>query len=187
MHPAYVAGFVDADGCISVNYRENVKSRNRKSLTNRTTRFHVSLIVVQKNEKVIRMLFDQYGGCVNITKRGIHRYFRWTVSGKALLKALREIRPYLIDKFEQANIAIESAEHQASCGRGRYRAGCEGTQPLSDADLAFRRSAWLRNKGLNTCHKFRAAAETKSSEPERVCDSPSPAVMSGDAAKASCA
>jgi len=184
MNAAYLAGFIDADGCISVNYRRNVRRVRGKMLTNRSVFFNVSVIVVQKERKVIDAIFDKFGGTLNITKRGIHRYNRWYISGKAVIPFLRLIKPYLIEKKEQATIALEAALHQAECGRGRYRAGCVGTQPLSKADLQYRESVWLRMKELNTCHKFHAAAETKSSEPSAmgVCDSPSLVVISGGAA-----
>ena len=184
MNAAYVAGFIDADGCISVNYHVKNRISSGKQKTSRSVYFNISVIVVQKEEKVIKALFDYYGGTINITKRNIHSYYRWTVSGKAVIRLLRDIKPFLIDKKEQAELALEAALHQAECGRGRYRAGCEGTQPLSEADLQYRESVWLKVKSLNTCHKFHAAATTKSNEPEKVCDSLALTVMSGGAAKA---
>jgi hypothetical protein len=186
-HAAYIAGFVDADGCISIHHKVVYRPRTGKQLTDRQAYFNCSVIVVQKNDVVVKRLLEENGGTINITKRGSRCYYRWSVSGKAALKLLRKIRPYLIEKQEQADLAIKGIVHRLECGRGRYKAGCEGTQPLTEQDLSFREGLWLRNKSLNTCHKIRAAAETKSNDPVMGCDSPSPAVMSGEAAKASAA
>ena len=185
MHDAYVAGFIDADGCISVNYSTVHRVKTGKQKTKRKAYFNVSVVIVQKEEKVVMAFFNQYGGTMNITKRGIHRYFRWTVSGKAVIPLLRAISPYIVEKQEQVNLALEAAIHQSECGRGRYRAGCKGIQPLSEADLEYRKSVWLKVKSLNTCHKFHAAAETKSNEPEKVSDSPALSVMAREDAKSS--
>lgn len=186
MHAAYVAGFIDADGCISINFRYRGRTPEGRQLTGRSVYFNVSVLAVQKNLCIVEMLHQQYGGGFNIVKRpGGFRYYRWEVSGKAALRVLNDIRPYVVDKKEQVALGILAIEHQMSCGRGRYRAGCKGTQPLSESDLDFRRAAWLRMKELNTCHKFRAAAETKSSDRESGCDSPALRVIVGDTAKVS--
>ena len=184
MHPAYVAGFIDADGCISVSYKTVAAAMHGKKVTDRATYFNISVYVVQKEMKVVKAFCKQYGGRVSIVKRDRFTYYRWGISGKAVISLLESILPYIVEKKEQTEIALEAAKHQAECGRGRYRAGCEGTQPLSEHDLEYRKAMWLRMKELNTCHKSRAAATTKSNDPEKGSDSLNSLVIARGAAKA---
>lgn len=171
IHAAYMAGFLDADGCFSISFGRN------------GAYFGIHVIVVQKNDIVVREIHDMYGGTINVTKRGDRRYFRWSVSGKVARIVIEDCLPYLIDKVDQAKLCLEALKHREDSWSTRYRGGCKGTQPLSKEAVAYRRALWLRNKELNTCHKIRAAAETKSSDPETGCDSPSLRVIVGEGAK----
>jgi len=172
MNAAYVAGFFDADGCLSLRYGREGRA------------FSLYAIVVQKNNTVTQKLLDYYGGSMGIVKRGKRTYYRWVMSGQAVRVFLTDIEPYVIDKREQVLLGIDAIDHQKECGNRRYLKGVCGIQPLSKHAKAYRKSMWLRMKELNTCHKSFAAAETKSSDPEKGCDSPALAVMSGGAAKA---
>lgn len=153
IHPGYVAGFIDADGCISIN-----SNRNHRY-------FSVALIIVQKERYILDQLYKKYGGRLNYTGNEQCKYPRWYIMGEALTTLLTEVIPYIQIKKEQAKIALKAIKHQKECGRGRYRKGFVGTKPLSKHDLDLRDTMWLRCKELNTCHKRRAPAETKLNDP----------------------
>lgn len=155
IHAAYIAGFIDADGCVSIRFNREKRS------------FGAAIIVVQKELRLLEMFKEEFGGILNTThqNKSNRTYYRWYIQGKALTKLINQILPYIVDKKEQCMIALEATKHQEECGRGRYRKGSIGTQPLSKQDLNLRENLWLRNKELNTCHKIRAAAETKFNDP----------------------
>ena len=153
-HPAFVAGFLEADGCISVSY-------NSKSA--RWIQVHV--LLVQKEPYVVEVLRQQYGGSVDIVRRGERQYYRWDAASKNALEVLKDIQPYSFDKAEQVDLAIGLIEHLAQRSFLRYQKGKQGIQlTITDDEIEYRRSVWSRMKELNTCHKAPAGAETKPSD-----------------------
>ena len=147
---AYLAGFIDADGCIGIRYYKL------------THRFQPYVVIVQKNPRVLFQLQEWFGGTIDIVRRGQRVYHRLGAYGKQVHTFL-SCYPWLIEKREQAVLALNSRNHVEQLIR--YRAGECGTQhTLSESEIDYRRSAWLKMKSLNTCHKSSAAAETKPSD-----------------------
>ena len=149
LHPAYVAGFIDGDGCISVH-----RSAGRH--------YGVQVIVVQAGYDVVEQLCRQYNGTLAHVRRGNRVYWRWVVASHLALRVLQDALPYLIEKHDQAELGIALIKHIAVKSFLRYQKGKMGTQrTLTEEELAFREEALARMKALNKRHDTRAAAETK--------------------------
>ena len=97
----YLAGFFDGEGCI-------VLRRGRKTPT---------LTVTQVDPRPLRLFEEEFGG--RVTKRQAprkeaHRQaYRWDIHAGAV-QALVRMRPFLIVKAEQADLAIEAAKGSSS-------------------------------------------------------------------------
>lgn len=165
IHPAYWAGFLDGDGCISLAlYRR--KGSNAAMM---------AVIIVQQQPMIPVLLKEFFGGSMDhvITSTG-HDCWRWTVAARKALAFLKHVEPYVVVKREQAALAMAFQEHLMESHRRRGALLKKGLfkPTLTEADHEFRRSSWLRMKELNTCHKRRAAATTEPSGPQNAgCDS----------------
>lgn len=88
LHPAYVAGFVDAEGSLKF-YKTG----------------WYSLEVAQKYPAILKALCSQYGGVIKERKD----CYRWHLHKDHGLKPfLAEILPYMIEKAQQANLVMDS-------------------------------------------------------------------------------
>ncbi len=118
---AWMAGFVEADGCISV-----MKSGGRNSERSPMTRFGMALLVNQKDPRPIHMFVKAFGGRVRTTtkkhKSGPKRYFVWALRANQAYAALTHLLPYLKVKREQALVAMSLQESVNTWrgGFGRY-------------------------------------------------------------------
>jgi hypothetical protein len=101
----YVAGFFDGEGSIGL-YRSGSGS------------FILSVQTVQlqskKSEKLFRFLKNKFGGKYkSIRKRGTRRpIYHHTLYGREAIEFLKQIRPYLILKANQADEAIRWYENR---------------------------------------------------------------------------
>lgn len=162
LDPGYIAGFIDADGHIGIRHgNTTVKGWRHQA---------VVVTVVQSDPLIPTLLAERYGGRVGVNRRNTglsigREYHRWTASGTRAEAILRDILPFIVAKKEQCEIALSFLDHK----KGLVKAGCRtekgNPQLLTKGVLAFREKCWLRMKELNTCHKRRAVAETKSSDP----------------------
>ncbi len=87
----YLAGMIDADGCVRVT-----GSTQYVSITNR---FLPVLFEVQQ----------LYGGNIRVD-RNVYRY---EATGPAARKMLRDIIPHLREKYEQATLSLKFSEYPA--------------------------------------------------------------------------
>ena len=120
---AYLAGFIDGDGCIMVSHKKGTNS------------YAADVGVYQSDGKILFYLKDRWGAG-NIyehkQKRG-RSYFRWNISNSQGAKLLEEILPYLRIKKLQAEGVIEL---ERSKGRPGVR--------LSESDLEYRE--WIKQR-----------------------------------------
>ena len=95
---AYIAGLFDGEGSIFVASR----SGNRPTL-----QLRVSLNMVARES--IDLVASVFGGGVNCYEKGENRrrQFQWSLSGIEAQNFLRGLRPWLIIKAEEANVALE--------------------------------------------------------------------------------
>lgn len=141
---AYVAGIIDGEGCIGL---ERVKARK----TN-VGNIAVKIAVTMTDRRVPDLLKALYGGSnIFVTRRNpkhkpVHM---WTVYSKKAETMLREIRPFLIVKAAQADLALSVRDHLKTAGalsRGPWH---DPTSQRHIDTVAFRESAKLRMHELN--------------------------------------
>jgi len=94
---AYLAGFFDGEGSISINV-------NRKLV-----RWSLRMTCHQVNPAPLRLLADAFGGSIHLTPRiGNQRpIYEWVAGGKMAAAAIRVLRPYLTVKADEADVALE--------------------------------------------------------------------------------
>lgn len=150
---AWAAGFVDGDGCISVQLQRGPKERKRKLYAN------IQVIVTQKTPEPLEHFRDIFGLDTKISlydKRRGFTHWRFAVSGSTAADVLTRILPYLVFKRDVALVALDlNAEILKHKGSG---------QCLSDETWEYRKSLVAKAKWLNSgrWRERRAAAETKS-------------------------
>lgn len=120
----YAAGFIDGEGCIRA-------SRN------------IRVIVAGCfNPRILLLLQEQYGGnlCPYRAKKPKCRSgWRWEVTGKKAAKLLSDVLPHLIDKREQAEIALryDGLRRAINC-RGGKGHSAENKQQFSEMENRLR-------------------------------------------------
>jgi hypothetical protein len=132
---AYLAGILDGEGCVGVAWREG------KYLT-------PTIQVVNTNPILLDWLHDRYGGSVRgrpDVRLNRKPSFCWTVCGQKALTVLRDARPYLLLKTEQADILLaiprQSTKERDVLGRIKGSFG--------PADLAANQTVKARITELN--------------------------------------
>jgi hypothetical protein len=112
---AYVAGFFDGEGCIQLVAAMR-SHRNGKSYP----RFQLHVSVTQYDPEPLYLMKELFGGNVyqrksRATKSGkMHHRFDWVATSQVAAQFLAHIRPYLITKAQEADIAIEFAATMGS-------------------------------------------------------------------------
>ena len=156
---AWAAGFVDADGCISLHPQR----------LNGYTSPIVQLIIVQKDIVGLEHFRAIFDGKEKISPVYRHKktfmYWRLVFSTKRAAHVLQLILPYLVLKREVAQVALElqndidtrSPWQQGKIGRG-YKAA------FPPEVLAYRRSLHERAKWLNSGRWAAATTERENQE-----------------------
>ena len=95
---AYLAGFFDGEGCISISKR----SRTAHG-------YGLMVSVSQLNPEPLLVLRKRFGGSISRSKdkRGFRTLVVWTIGARLALAALEEMRPYLSVKADEADVALE--------------------------------------------------------------------------------
>lgn len=96
MDLAYVAGFFDGEGCIGLYQANSCRSSVRLAV--QIFQNHGSA-----QDDLMRAIHAQWGGTLHDRGRGFH----YGANGKTGAKLLRDLRPHLRLKAEQADIALE--------------------------------------------------------------------------------
>lgn len=95
---SYMAGFVDADGSISI------------ASVSKKKRFTAKLNVSNCKEEIIKLFKDEFGGKIRVRNWENKRWrpcFWWDITHKRATAALKELLPYLKIKKKQAELAIK--------------------------------------------------------------------------------
>jgi len=107
---AYVAGVVDADGCIRF-HREKYPTRGGIKHS-----YHAVVIVTNTNKWLVEWLRFSFGGTVykhaEAQNERQERCWRWYIKHQKAADFLRLILPYLKMKRDQAVLAIEFQSHK---------------------------------------------------------------------------
>jgi hypothetical protein len=151
---AYLAGMLDADGCISISKAKP----DRIGLYN--PRYVLTVNVTNADEDLMRWLVERFGGNYKHRQRVSERHrqtFNWWFNNGKALNLLRLVRPYLRVKVRQTDHGIAFLE-----GWVKPKPAGPGTQ-LDPAELKRREAFYLEMKRLNQTGC--AAATTKSLGP----------------------
>lgn len=109
---AYLAGFLDADGSISIHKQK----RSRKDQKH-TYYYRLIMCVANRHLGVLKWMQEVTGFNGSLTKRNLNRsnptwsdawQLRW--NSKAMYEILKMIRPYMLMKGRHADLAIEMIE-----------------------------------------------------------------------------
>lgn len=99
MTPEYAAGFFDGEGCVNCS-----SSRNNS---------FVRILVVNTNIDVLKAFQAVWGGDINAnykSKAHWKQAYTWRLQHQAATDFLKEIKPFLIVKKQQAELAIKFNE-----------------------------------------------------------------------------
>lgn len=109
---AYIAGFFDGEGSISI-FQEK---------TGRYRLARIGVYVVNTDFRPIKMLKEKFGGHYREVQRpGKKKYAVWSVSCVKASEFLKAILPFLIIKKERACLAIEIQELHSRSTRSKSR------------------------------------------------------------------
>lgn len=101
---AYAAGFIDADGCISL-------IRNKSHSCKRGYRHRSYVAMTNTNLAICQRMKAWFGGTVSSTARvltGHKRVYQWRLNSLSEIdNCLTQIRPYLFVKRKQADIVMD--------------------------------------------------------------------------------
>lgn len=102
LHPAYVAGIVDGEGCIGIL---RTRAKDHRS----GWKYQLQICVVMREKWLMEALQRQYGGSVWAGERRQPQYApvaRWRIGDRKAGAFLRECQPFLKAKREQSMIAL---------------------------------------------------------------------------------
>lgn len=110
---AYLAGFVDGEGCIAIHRNHNGS-------------FFLTLSASQVNPYPLRLLAYHFTGSVRIDKStsrlGKKRLYTWKVMSDRASNALKALLPFLVVKKDEAGLGIEFQDTV----KGKHRRLTEG-------------------------------------------------------------
>lgn len=132
LDPRYVAGFVDADGCIQF-------TRQKETILPR-------VLVTNTDREILEDLQRQYGGDISqlsVTKRKPlwKPCWCWRIANDKAVKLVREIEPYLRLKHPQALLVFGFAEAAPGRGKGKH-------WDAETREFLFEKMRWLNKRGL---------------------------------------
>lgn len=145
---AYLAGFLDGEGCFIILFDSNGV-------------FSARINAGQANPLPLELLKETFGGIILQNKRSYSSKFsnvllyQWTIYGAVMYKALLELRPYLLLKGEQADCLIQLYE---SIQKYKGRVGRNREFPFLPKEVMLERAILY-----NTCKELKhgPAATTK--------------------------
>ena len=150
---AYIAGLIDADGCIQIK---------RSSVRNNVNReYSLTVLVNQVDGQAIDFLYGVFGGSVFMCVQnglGCLPVCRWQIRGKQARKMLKKILPFLKIKRNQAELGIRFQNHVDRYVKprigGRYTA-------TSEREMSWRDKRYQEMRDMKRVHIPSAAVETK--------------------------
>jgi len=116
---AYLAGFLDGEGSIAVGLSKGPDGRRR---------WYLRLTCHQVNPEPLKMLKARFGGTILRTERtGTQRtIYEWVSGNQTAANAIVELKPYLIVKSAEADVALRFQSLMAP--RSKRRLGLTGEQ-----------------------------------------------------------
>lgn len=102
--PAYAAGLIDGEGCITMNKYWDSRYNSCSH------RYWVIVIVAMSDEMPLRLLWKRWGGSLTQRKRKNKKWKQmwvWQINCQKAYRFLEDILPYLIVKKPQAELALQ--------------------------------------------------------------------------------
>lgn len=130
---AYLAGFVDGEGCITLGRCKKGKWDS----------YHCDFIIANTDERVMRWIVREFGGTYYTKKPGAPQWkpvHRWYAKRDIIVSLLTQLRPLLLIKRRQATIALKFL---ASRKRGW------GSRGITSEEWRYRDKLIRRNHELN--------------------------------------
>lgn len=93
----YIAGFFDGEGCVDIRYCVTHKGRYNK--------FELRCTISQVYRKPLDMIQQVFGGSISPRRNQTIHYY--VVTGRQANAFLEAIRPFLIVKADEADVALE--------------------------------------------------------------------------------
>jgi|GEM_PF-1782393 len=100
LSPKYIAGFLDADGCIAVIWRGGKYS----------PQLAISFSQKEEQDKVIQLIHKEFGGSFGTNVIGNGRYSRVSLRAGPAEKLLNRIKKHLVIKRHYANVCLDVIE-----------------------------------------------------------------------------
>lgn len=97
---AYLAGFIDGEGSIAVGL-----NRTKKGVR----RWYLKISAHQLDPRPLRALQGRFGGSVrrHSDPPRVRAIYEWTATSKQAAHAIEALRPFLIVKADEADVALE--------------------------------------------------------------------------------
>jgi hypothetical protein len=138
----WAAGFVDGEGCISVN-RQKMKRASKKGIKFRDA-FTLGFAVTQKVKEPLEILHNMFGGHLFPYKlRGV-TYWRWQHWSNGAKLAIEKLLPYLVVKRRIAELGVRFQEEMTSWNQEFGRRGYPDW--VDESREAFYQQAKVMNK-----------------------------------------
>lgn len=121
---AYLGGFFDGEGCISI-----VKGKNHLG----NTQYSLRVIVSNTNDYVLQLYKFSFGGRIRKRKHDKPKWrdcYSWELSSTQAYDFLKCLYPYLVIKKAEADLAFEFQENQSTYEGSNVK--------LNDKELSIR-------------------------------------------------
>jgi hypothetical protein len=127
----YLAGFFDGEGHIAIGLNKNPSGKRR---------WYLRFAAHQVDPRPLHLLKERYGGSIQFTdRRGQQRpIYEWVATSIKAYKALKELRPFLIVKADEARLAMEFQELLFARGTDRSALSEEEEEARNKIYLAMR-------------------------------------------------
>jgi hypothetical protein len=132
---AYLAGVIDGDGTIVIG-----KTRSRAKSGIFYPRYDLRVAVYNTDERLMLWIEERFGGHVYTVRRNKplpnrRVAYKWTLGQRQAAILLKQVRPYLVIKAAQSDLALKFQESKMSANAGR-----KGGVP---AEIEAQRAEWM--------------------------------------------
>jgi LAGLIDADG endonuclease len=138
----WAAGFVDGEGCISIN-RQKMKRKSKSGFREHIC-YTLGLAVSQKVKEPLDILVELFGGHLFSYKTKGVLYWRWQHWGPGALNAISQLLPYLVVKRRMAELGIDFQTKLTGWNREYGRRGYPGW--VNESREAFYQKAKVLNQ-----------------------------------------
>ena len=137
----WAAGIIDGEGCIFIN----VQRAGAGGRVNPSHRLYIK--VTMGNRPAIARLRDLFdvGAVIEQNSRKHNVAWQWMVASREAANVIRIVRPHLIVKAQEADVALEFAGLPNFCG---------GSRLVPPAELAARHECYEQMRKLKPRFKF---------------------------------